>query len=116
MNIYLIRAGSKGAIKIGVAKDVDKRIDQLQTGNHQELELIYSCDLGSEKKAFNIESQLHSIYKHHNIRGEWFKPYIDFSLCSKVGLILPENPLHKRRDMQLKRNADIKRSRRNASK
>jgi hypothetical protein len=64
--VYFIREG-KGAVKIGVAHDVLKRITALQTANHRVLFCILSIPGGAR-----LERQLHRRFAHLHIRGEWF--------------------------------------------
>lgn len=58
-------------VKIGVAKDVQKRILQLQTGAGVELELIYQSMVCSN--AFSIERDVHAHFEDKRTFGEWFK-------------------------------------------
>jgi predicted GIY-YIG superfamily endonuclease len=71
-HVYIIRNGKKGGYKIGVARDVEKRRDSLQTGNPVELYIVAKFDFGSQAKAYQMESALHKMFKRHRIRGEWF--------------------------------------------
>ena len=80
MNVYFVRAGNKkGAIKIGVADDVDKRLSELQTGNPFELSIIAVINCDSREHAYHTEGRLHRLFKRCHIRGEWFKGTIDLS-------------------------------------
>ena len=38
--VYLIKISNEGIYKIGVSKDVNKRVKQLQTGNPEQIEII----------------------------------------------------------------------------
>jgi predicted GIY-YIG superfamily endonuclease len=117
MNVYFIRAGEHGAIKIGVAKNVKARLDQLQTGNHQDLQIIHVIEAKGEAHAFNLEAELHNIYKHENIRGEWFKSYINFeSVTKRLGYEMPRNHVSDKRNKQKKLNQERKRAKRIAKK
>lgn len=71
--IYFIQCmDSKKHIKIGVARNVQRRIDELQTGCPYELKLIAQMHLTSRTAAYSLESDLHRRLKRFNIRGEWF--------------------------------------------
>jgi len=70
--VYIIRSGKRGAYKIGVAKNVESRLETLQTGNPAELFIIAKFDFGSKAKAYQMEYSLHRMFKRHRIRGEWF--------------------------------------------
>ena len=67
--LYLIRDEFTGYIKIGISLNPNKRIKQLQTGNSNELTLIYSIQT---EYYIKLESTLHRHYKHLNIHNEWF--------------------------------------------
>lgn len=69
--LYIIKNPLNETIKIGVAQDVDKRIQQLQTGAGVELELVYRSMICSN--AFNIERDVHQHFEKHRTFGEWFK-------------------------------------------
>lgn len=68
--VYLISNGEY--IKIGVAKNVEARLKDLQVANAKELQLICSFPLKNEKEAFKLEQFLHTEYEAYHIRGEWF--------------------------------------------
>lgn len=68
--VYLISDGEY--IKVGVAKNVEARLKDLQVANAKELQLICSFPLKNEKEAFKLEQFLHSEYEAYHIRGEWF--------------------------------------------
>ena len=71
MFVYAIRETETGNIKLGISKDPEARLRQLQTGNSQQLELI------AYKKAENKyadEKALHNQAAAYHIRGEWFDP------------------------------------------
>lgn len=65
--IYFIQEGGEGNIKIGKAKDVIKRLKQLQGNNGNDLWLLGHCD-----DSWN-EKKLHEKFKDFRIRGEWFR-------------------------------------------
>jgi len=59
-----------GIFKIGVSKDCEKRIKQLQTGNPDNL---YIYRIIKTKKPFPVESAIHKYHKDSHYRGEWYK-------------------------------------------
>lgn len=69
MSIYFVQAGENGPIKIGRADDVYARLDNLQTGNAEELRLLVHVD-GDRA----LEGTLHTHFDKDRIRGEWFRP------------------------------------------
>jgi len=71
--VYLI--GEKdniGKYKIGStkAKNVNKRLKQLQTGNSSELFIKESYET---EHPFKLEKMLHNHFKSSNLIGEWFE-------------------------------------------
>lgn len=69
MYVYAIRNNTTGNIKLGISKNPENRLKQLQTGNDCELELIATSKAVNK---FSDEVFLHKKYKDFNIRGEWF--------------------------------------------
>jgi len=67
--IYFIQAGNNGAIKIGYADNVEKRLKQIQTGNPYKLKLLKTIN-GN----FEIEKNLHKLFYKDRLEGEWFTP------------------------------------------
>ena len=67
--VYLLKVSSEGIYKIGVSKDVNKRIKQLQTGNP---ETIYLINKFHSEYAYKIESVLHRRFKSKHVQGECF--------------------------------------------
>lgn len=73
--VYLIQEqikGSKGAVKIGLSANIERRIENMQVGNSRRLKLIATMGPFHEIKATCFEQQLHRRFKKHRIRGEWF--------------------------------------------
>lgn len=110
MSVYFIKRVSDGLIKVGFSDDPKRRLQQLQTGQPDRLEMILVIRGGME-----LERTLHIRWRHLNVGGEWFKPhrellsYIDGALAvqCRIGLDLaptekpaepaPELPLAERR-------------------
>lgn len=67
--VYLLKV-SEGIYKIGVSKNVNKRVKQLQTGNPDIIEVV---DTFPSQYPYKIENVLHRRYKYKNIHGECFK-------------------------------------------
>jgi len=75
MYVYLIQSGksNNSSVKIGVAKEPEKRILELQVGNAYLLTLIGKIPANSRKHAEYLESRLHKYFSRYHIRGEWFQ-------------------------------------------
>jgi len=74
MYVYFIQSGTerKAPIKIGVAKNIERRLNALQTANPEKLTVIASIKCSNRLEAYNIESYLHRQLSNRKIRGEWF--------------------------------------------
>lgn len=66
--VYLLKT-PENIYKIGVTKDVDKRIKSLQTGSADKITLV---DKFLSNYPFKIESTLHRKYNDSKIKGEWY--------------------------------------------
>jgi hypothetical protein len=70
MLLYFIKAGD--AIKVGIASDIIKRIDGMQTGSSHKIKLLHSIELPSDK-ARQTEKEIHVFFQKTNLHGEWFR-------------------------------------------
>jgi hypothetical protein len=88
--LYVIQAENGGPIKIGIANDIENRLNGLQTGNPNELKIVVSV--------FNVEASaerdLHEKYKDYRLSGEWF----DEAIIDRVISDLPGYKKHYTRD------------------
>lgn len=90
--IYLITDLEEEYCKIGVSKDPQKRLSNLQTSNPKTLK-IYSLFRGNKI----IEGKLHKIYSELKIGGEWFSfkdslydKFSEYKTNHKKDTIIPE--------------------------
>lgn len=60
-------------IKIGIAKDVHRRLAELQTGCPEKIALLGAIPMRSAKHAKHIESRLHGFFSYLRVHGEWFR-------------------------------------------
>ena len=67
--VYLIQSLEEGYYKIGVSKNPQKRLLELQTGNSSPLKLIETYQ---SEHANKIERTLQRRYSHFHKKGEWF--------------------------------------------
>jgi hypothetical protein len=70
--VYAIQAGADGPIKLGVARRPEQRLRDLQTANASELRLVATWPAPRWE-----EADLHEMFAHARIRGEWFRPEPD---------------------------------------
>lgn len=77
MNVYFIVATfkTKRLLKIGKAKDVDRRIQQLQVGCPYRLSIFTVIRCKDDQQAFAVERAAHEVFRKRRIRcdGEWFR-------------------------------------------
>lgn len=78
MYVYFIQSGKKGPIKIGKAKNIEKRMASLQTANAYKLHLVALIRCETCRHALALESKLHGLFKDQRLHGEWFRPNINF--------------------------------------
>lgn len=71
MPVYFIGEEDKDyfCIKIGVAKDIEKRRSNLQTGNPSAIRLLGWINT---EETFKLERRLHGYFAATRVRGEWF--------------------------------------------
>lgn len=58
-----------GPQKIGISKNVDKRLKSLQTGNPVKLYIQFCMEVN---RARLIERKIHAELNHKKLKGEWF--------------------------------------------
>lgn len=72
-SIYFILNEDSQAIKIGRTKNLEQRIQALQTSSPNPLKLLKSIQLSSEQEADELEQLLHERFGDFRMEGEWFK-------------------------------------------
>jgi len=58
--------------KIGVANDLSKRMQSIQTGCPLKIALVGTLKCKSRAQAFDIERRLHLFHDQYKTHGEWF--------------------------------------------
>lgn len=71
--VYFVLNSDSNAIKIGKAKDLQKRLKSLQTVSPTKLQLLKAVQVMSEEEARTLESSLHRKFTTLRITGEWFR-------------------------------------------
>jgi len=69
-DLYIIQSSKNGAFKVGISKEPNKRLRQLQTGSPYRLKMI----LILKEKSY-LEKTLHETlrsFRLGNFKGEWF--------------------------------------------
>ena len=87
-SVYFIRAVSTGLIKIGVSRNVERRLKALSATDEMALLATIEC------APMSIERLLQRRFRHLRVRGEWFRPekelldYIEHvSLCQHAAAL-----------------------------
>ena len=80
--VYFIRNGRTNVYKVGVARDPEKRLAELQTANPEKLTIYraFRCE-----DAYAVENGLHYRFHAQNVRGEWY--HLSPDMAGKVGLM-----------------------------
>lgn len=74
MYVYMIRCINRdNYVKIGVARNVESRLETLQTSSPYRLEVLASIRCNGRRHAYDLEKRLHWLFRKQRIRGEWFK-------------------------------------------
>lgn len=68
--VYFI--SNDNAVKIGITRNVQVRLYDLQTANHQRLYLINAIPCDSTSKARKLERLFHIALRKYQKMGEWF--------------------------------------------
>lgn len=85
--VYFIQSGA-GAIKIGTAKNVARRIATLRLANPEPLTLLHTMPGG-----VTLEHRLHRKFAALRIRGEWFRAEDPLLSWLRNGAIIDSAPL-----------------------
>lgn len=78
-----------GAVKIGIAGNVRKRLAQIQTHNPHRLEIHHEVEFPTRSMARQVESLVHETLTAEGLYGEWFACGLDaafVALEDAVGL------------------------------
>ena len=76
-------------IKIGVAKNVQGRMNELQVGNPKKLYLVEYISFEYQEQAYIAEKKLHSMFFRWRACGEWFE--LSCELCAFMKFITHYN-------------------------
>jgi len=71
--LYFMQCKRLDMIKIGIANDVVKRRNSLQSGNPQHIEVYKTVVFKTRGLARSYERDLHRRFSDKRMRGEWFK-------------------------------------------
>ena len=74
--VYILRSGNSNNFKIGVSKNIEKRIKQFQTGSPYKISTYCYFEAPTRQQAFNCEYNLHKFFDSHKtdlMWGEWYR-------------------------------------------
>ena len=77
LHVYFVQALDGGPIKVGVAKDVQRRIKELQCACPVPLRLLGIVEKGGLRK----ERELHQRFAASRLHGEWFEESHEILAC-----------------------------------
>ncbi len=86
MYIYLIRCAENNFYKIGISKNVEQRLKQIQTSVPDKVYLVNKYE---SQYAYKIEKALHNFFKLYHRNNEWFELSISeeikfLDMCSSI--------------------------------
>lgn len=96
--LYIIRDGNTNNYKIGITKDLNKRLRGIQTGCPHELQIVKLWKHTQKQVILKYERVLHRYYKKNgnqaNTQGEWFELTQNDLIClCGVNTIQEQNDL-----------------------
>lgn len=74
MILYVINSKHDSRYKIGICKNLEKRLQSLQSGNPSRLKVVRKFTV-LDTDASKLESELHRRLAQFNVGGEWFALY-----------------------------------------
>lgn len=79
--VYVIASELEpNTVKIGLSRDPDKRVKQLQTGHAAPLKVFHQVAFPAQNTRL-VEQILHRELNHKRIRGEWFSLTIEQAIA-----------------------------------
>ena len=76
--VYVAQESTSGRYKIGISKDPERRVKELNIGNPEELKLVHYFKSNGNK--YESETITHKMYAAHRLRSEWFDTAINLNL------------------------------------
>ena len=70
-NCFVYVIGTETKQKIGFSRNPETRLQQLQTGNHEKLEVHATIEVLAED-AHLLEKHIHKDISYKRLKGEWF--------------------------------------------
>ena len=86
-HVYVFDVGGK-SVKIGISKDVKRRILEIQNGSGNGILRHYETEPMSERKAYRVEQALHAHFANYRTFGEFFKITFE-EACAELDRLNP---------------------------
>jgi hypothetical protein len=102
--VYFIQAEVSGLIKIGVARNMVRRLAALQTGNPDRLVVL---GVIRDDSPIRLESMLHSHFRAYHHVGEWFRPNAELDAFMKEYARTPEEDEADQREEMMRRFREL---------
>lgn len=80
--VYFVGSDEVQKMKIGIAKDVVRRVAELRCGSPCQLYVLAFMKVFGHREARRVEKQLHECFKNFHSHGEWF--HMNESSCKAV--------------------------------
>jgi len=83
MYLYVIEAKEDNRVvhKIGITHDLEKRINNIRTGNPYPVEYVFYQEMDNASK---VERWLHIQFKKYRLEGEWFHTITLLDIRKKI--------------------------------
>jgi len=82
--LYVIGVHSSGPVKLGISKNPDRRVRQLQTGHSDRLHLFHTEPVPEGV----FERLLHNNLRHRRLRGEWFDLTVEQAIADVMFVVI----------------------------
>jgi hypothetical protein len=81
--IYVITGDEHAFVKIGVTKNPDARLAQIQTGASCKLDYAFIAPTSGDP--FSIEKEAHAMLERNRVNGEWFNVPPELAIAAVTG-------------------------------
>jgi hypothetical protein len=70
--IYIIAIDGHDLCKVGISKNPQSRLSQLNTGSPYKMRFVCILETPNASEARKLESAFHKVMRKHRTNGEWF--------------------------------------------
>lgn len=91
--VFLYAIGKEeGPIKLGISRNPEARVRELQCGCPFKLELLLVTPLSSRESAAKEEVNVHDLFAGHHLHGEWFDIDVELAGAGIDAVIASSRP------------------------